>query len=147
MVAILPITKWPIAGFEPLLRASREEGFRFLHRLDTDWISGKNRFEQTGEALYGLFLGDQLIGLGGINLDPYARSADVGRLRRFYILPAHRRQGLGRSLCQHIFDQHQAYFREIRLRTDQKAAANFYTSIGFSANPEAVQHTHALILK
>ena len=76
---------------EPILVASQREGFRFVARLAEEWASGVNRFEGLGEALFGLFVGSGLVGIGGLN----RQDQKTGRLRRFYILPAYRRQTVG----------------------------------------------------
>lgn len=69
----------------------------FLRRLSDEWKSGANRFEQVGEILLGAKCNERLIGVCGLNVDPYVRSPGVGRLRHLYVSPHTRQAGLGRE--------------------------------------------------
>lgn len=71
--------------FSHLVQDSEEEGFNFLIRLINGYKNKVNVFNKTGECLYGIFQGDMLIGVGGLNEDPYTKDNKIGRLRRFYI--------------------------------------------------------------
>ncbi|MFT3883033.1 MAG: hypothetical protein QM703_25700 [Gemmatales bacterium] len=42
----------PIDSLEALAKESEHEGWRFLRRLVDEWISGANRFAESGEALF-----------------------------------------------------------------------------------------------
>lgn len=66
---------------ENLIEESKREGFEFVQRTIDDWNSGANCFSQTGEGLWGLVSGTELIGIGGLNVDPYAEYAGTGRVR------------------------------------------------------------------
>ena len=46
------------------------EGFRFLTRLINEWHSGANRFDAPCECLMAVYLNQQLIGIGGLSVDP-----------------------------------------------------------------------------
>ena len=111
------LTALDLAQVEPILRASQREGFRFVARLCEEWVSGVNRFEEPGEALFGVFVGSDLVGVGGLN----RQSKATGRLRRFYILPAYRRQGWGRCLLRHILTHAADHFVCVVLRTDTES--------------------------
>ena len=110
------------------------DGFRFLDRLVTEWDAGSNRFDARGERLIGVFLGDRLVAIGGLNVDPYATEAGTARLRHVYVLKAERRRGFGRMLVRRLLeDAREAGFSEVRLLTDTVAGARFYESLGFSS--------------
>jgi GNAT superfamily N-acetyltransferase len=123
---------------EPLVDASHREGFQFLVRLRDDWASGANRFERPGEGLFGLFAAGQLVGIGGIN----RQDESTGRLRRFYILPSHRRRGWGSRLLRHILNHAARHFRRVVLRTTTPAADCFYRAGGFVRIADAPEATH-----
>lgn len=131
MALIEKVSQIPFPGFDALKQASVQEGFRFLERLEQEWLRGENRFSGVGEVLYKLVEEDQLVGMGGINRCPYHPQKNVGRLRRFYIAAPWRRQGMGRHLVQHILDRAQMEFGEIVLYTDKQQAASFYKSLNF----------------
>src|SRR5215471_18628316 len=97
---IVRISSLDLAQIKPLVAASQHEGFRFMERLYNDWVSRANRFDQPGEALYGVFGDSGLVGVGGVN----RQDESTGRLRRFYILPSHRRRGWGRALLNRILN-------------------------------------------
>ncbi len=127
---------------EPVLAASQREGFRFVARLCEEWASGVNRFQQPGEALFGIFVGSDLVGIGGLNRQDKA----TGRLRRFYILPSHRRQGWGRRLLNHILNHAAHHFRCGVLRTDTASADQFYRACGFARAQASGDVTHTIEL-
>ncbi|WP_084158352.1 MULTISPECIES: GNAT family N-acetyltransferase [Exiguobacterium] len=115
-----------------LLVASRQEGFRMLDRLVNDFRDGRNRFDQPGECLLGVFDDSgNLLGIGGLNQDPYSPGLPVGRLRRFYILPDYRRQGIGRRLANALLLEAKWTFLTVILRTYTMQGAQFYESLGF----------------
>ncbi|WP_235918096.1 GNAT family N-acetyltransferase [Paenibacillus lutrae] len=54
-----------------LVTGSVREGFRHLTRLVEDYHAGANRFDQTGEALFLCRLENKIVGICGLNRDPY----------------------------------------------------------------------------
>src|SRR3984893_14804035 len=67
--------------FENLLADSLDNGHQFLQRLQTEWLSGANRFSRPGERLLAAVERNRLIGVGGINIDPYLSDTAKGRIR------------------------------------------------------------------
>ena len=130
-----------INHLEPLLGASVTEGYRHVTRLADDYRSGANRFDGRGEAL--LVARDQdgtVLGVCGLNA--MAR-ASVGRVRRFYVLPAVRSQGIGAALLEQVFSTARLYFVKLELRTSDPRAAAFYVRHGFRS-VEREEATHEL---
>jgi GNAT superfamily N-acetyltransferase len=125
----------PVSAFQPALDEIRAEaaddGFRFIEKLMTEWESGANRFDQPGECFLGAFSGADLIGVGGLNRDPYAKGKAAGRIRHLYVRRAARGQGVGSALLRHLLDEAKVAFDLMRLRTDTRKAAAFYLSHGF----------------
>lgn len=126
------ITDFP-SDFLILETESKIEGFKFLEKMRLEWDSEKNRFNKVGEALYGVFEGDKLVAIGGINLDPYANGDSIGRVRHLYVLKAYRKHGLGTALVKKILEHCSKRFSKVRLRTDTIAASKFYEKFGFKA--------------
>lgn len=130
-----------------LVEESEAEGYRFLKRLVSQYEDGTNTFNQEGEVLYGVWdQHDQLVAIGGLNRDPYSTKEGVGRLRRFYISPNARRQGIGTRLLKEIIKYGQGNFKEIVVRTDSSMADAFYRANGFSADLGLPEATHGLTL-
>ena len=146
MIKIQEIQDFPFANFFDLLAESEEAGFRFLKRLKEDWLNKSNRFDKEGEGLFLIWKAGELVGIGGINQDPYCQNKKIGRLRRFYIKANHRSQGLGALLLQYIIAEKGKAFQEIQLYTDTESAAKFYEKEGFERVFQNSHFSHRLIL-
>jgi GNAT superfamily N-acetyltransferase len=135
----------PWAEFAPLVAESEREGFRFLARLVREFDDGGNRFAAPGEALLGCYRGAELVGVGGLNRDPYSPEPRVGRLRHLYVSPPFRRRRVGRTLVDALVAAARPHFGVLLLRTDTPAAARFYEALGFA--PVALPYaTHRMAL-
>ena len=109
------------------------EGFRFLERLLNDFKNGSNTFNDVGEGIFGVFTEeDEIVAIGGLNNDPYLNEQYIGRLRRFYVDKAYRRNGIGSLLVKRIIDEAKRNYKILVLHTDTEQAEHFYTSIGFT---------------
>ena len=130
---------------DPLVLDADADGHRFMRRLRDDWISGENRFDSPGEKLLRARVDGRLVGLGGLNIDPFAQSPRIGRLRHLYVARDARRLGIGSALVRHILAAAPPHFSIVRLRTDSPHAAAFYVRLGFRPTDEAGA-THILPL-
>ena len=129
-----------------LSREADAQGHHFLRRLIDEWATGANRFVGRGEALFGARIEERLVGVGGLNRDPYLRDLAVGRVRHLYVLAAFRRRGVGRQLVESIVAAARGVFRELRLRTDSEQAARFYERLGFRCvDSETATHAQTLV--
>ncbi|AJI36143.1 MULTISPECIES: GNAT family N-acetyltransferase [Bacillus cereus group] len=117
--------------FKYLVQESKEEGFKFLQKLINEYENELNTFNKSGECLYGIFQGEKLIGIGGLNADPYTENNKIGRLRRFYITKDYRRIGLGNLLLKRLLYHAEKYFKVVVLHTDTKQGDAFYIANGF----------------
>lgn len=114
-----------------LILSAESEGYRFVTKLLADWRDWSNRFEAPGEAVLIAVLDDELVGVCGLNIDPYVSDAAVARLRHLYVLPKARRTGVGAALVARLIKQARTDFRVVRLRTYNPEAATFYVALGF----------------
>jgi ribosomal protein S18 acetylase RimI-like enzyme len=130
-----------------LVEDSRREGFRFLQRLCDEYADGSNRFDQPGEALFGAFVDGQIVGVCGLNRDPYSGDARTGRVRRLYVAPEYRRTGVGRKLMEAVIERACEHFDRLVLRTDNGAAAAFYEAMGFHAETAITNPTHFMVCR
>ena len=117
-------------GLGVLEREAVNEGFGMITRLREEWETGANRFDREGEALFGAFQADRLLGIGGLNRDPYMGDPRVGRLRHLYIAKDDRCAGIGRRLVERVLGHAAGNFDSVRLWTDR--AASFYDRLGFT---------------
>ncbi len=146
MAQVQRIRHLPIQEFTEMLAESKMAGFRAIERLVTDWETGINRFDRPGEALFIARQGDRILGVCGLNRDPYINSSQIGRVRRLYVMQENRRQGIGRTLVHQIIEVAKLSFDWLHVRTTNPIAAQFYQSLGFMpCHDEAATHTLNLI--
>lgn len=115
-----------------------------MERLCEEWASGANRFDAPGEVLFLAVTDGEVIGVCGLNRDPYAHDARTGRVRRLYVLPAYRRSGIGQALLEAVIAHAHDYFDLLRVRTE--AADDFYHARGFRRDVSDSEATHVLVL-
>ena len=120
-----------------LVAEASAEGFQFIDRLVGEWHIGVNRFSKPGEKLLGVFDGQMVIAVGGLNRDPYAQQDHVGRLRHIYVHPGYRRLGVARQLVNALLENHHEHFERVRLRTSTTGASHFYEACEFRSIEEA----------
>ena len=134
----------PSDALGALIAESEQAGLGFVRRLVDEWASSANRFDHPGEALFAAVLDGRVIGVCGLNVDPYAGAPRVGRVRHLYVLTAHRRLGVGRQLVGAVIEAARNQFAELRLRTASPAAAALYERLGFSRCTDVTASTHQL---
>lgn len=103
----------PVTPDEPGYIALKAESialnFNMLRRLEENWQRGENRFNAPGEKLLGAFLNGRLVGVCGLNRDPFSQQPRAGRIRHLYVSEKCRGQGhrqtafdRGDGGCQHL---------------------------------------------
>jgi GNAT superfamily N-acetyltransferase len=127
-----------------LIADSEAHGLSFVRRLDEEWAGGVNRFDRPGEALFVAHDGSDVVGVGGLNVDPYADNTTVGRVRHVYVLSAYRRRGIAERLVTTIVEAARGRFSTLRLHTSNPDAARLYERLGFSRRADAARCTHTL---
>ena len=80
-----------------LIAESEREGFALVRRLVDDWESGDNRFDRPGEALFAVVADGRVLGVCGLNIDPYLPGGRVGRVRHLYVAADSDAAGSGRG--------------------------------------------------
>ncbi|WP_244975361.1 GNAT family N-acetyltransferase [Heyndrickxia oleronia] len=146
-IKIRPIDHLLNHEISDLILESKQDGFRFLNKLLEEYRSGANIFNQPGEGIFGAFhKNGELIGIGGLTIDPYSNDKNIGRIRRFYVSKSFRRQGVGNLLLQEILSYARGFFKVVVLRTDTYPADEFYVSFGFKKTNTFPQSTHYFLL-
>jgi GNAT superfamily N-acetyltransferase len=119
-------------GFPALLADAATEGARNMASLAQGWAGGDQRFDGDGEALLGALLAGTLVGVGGLSVEPDAAEPAL-RVRRFYVRPDFRRQGVARALASALI---QEGLDQVDLLTVNAAASPaaplFWEAQGFS---------------
>jgi len=129
-----------------LLADSEAAGSRIVRRLVDEWADRTNRFDRPGEGLFAASVAGHLVGVCGLNVDPYAGDTRIGRVRHLYVLTPFRRRGVGRQLVAHVIERARDRFDKIRLRTNDEGAARLYVAMGFRAVGDGGTFTHVLEL-
>jgi GNAT superfamily N-acetyltransferase len=131
------------SGIHDLACLARDSGHHHLDRLITEFETGANRFDKPGEALFAVHDDTQsLVGVGGINIDPYD-ALSVGRVRRLYVHSHHQRSGIGSLLMRTIEAHASKHFSVLQLFTSSPAADAFYSSLGYDQVRDRTKVSHA----
>lgn len=112
-----------------------------MERLVEEWESGKNCFEQVGEALMIAYEDGIVAGIGGITVDPVI--SEALRMRRFYIYESFRRRGLARLLTDRLLKSVEALGKEITVHAGTPDAPAFCEAMGFEPHDQD-GHSHIL---
>lgn len=147
MVTVERIVDLASASLTTLVTESERSGLRFVRRLTAEWASGINRFDRSGEALFAARVGGHVVGVCGLNADPYIAEERVGRVRHLFVMEAHRRHGIGRRLVAEVIAAARGSFDRLRLRTTNPEAARLYEALGFAPSAGEADCTHALDLR
>jgi len=118
-------------GWKDILRESRGEGYSIVERLLDDFRAGRNRFDAPGEALYAHFLGQVAIAVCGINRETDRTYSNAGRIRRLYVLPQYRGNGLAHDLVDVITRHASMTFDHLTVNVGTSEARGFYEHLGF----------------
>ncbi|SFK83177.1 Acetyltransferase (GNAT) domain-containing protein [Paenibacillus sp. 1_12] len=145
-IELQKVNQLPTQPLLSLVEESTNEGFRHLKRLVSDYESGHNKFDKLGEALFVAYHHNDIVGVCGLNQDPYVTEGKVGRVRRLYVSPKFRRSGVGRLLMDAVIVEARKYYYRLVLRTDNFAADIFYRLLGFSVDLESTHNSHVLHL-
>lgn len=121
---------------------AKADGRVMVTRLIAEWVSGENRFALPGEGAYVARLGSRICAVGGLNRDPYARDASIGRVRRLYVSPRDRRNSIGTTLVEKLLTRARGVYSWAHLRTHDAGAAAFYEAIGFERVHGNAECTH-----
>lgn len=117
-----------VEALEPL---AASEDIAFVTRLIREWHDGSNRFDQPGECFFVASDHDRVVGICGVNIDPYVSEPAVGRLRHLYVHPEYRRRGIAVALVNECRQASSREFVRLRLRTTNPASASLYRSMAF----------------
>ena len=114
-----------------LLQVSRSEGHGMVDRLVTDFRVGINRFDALGEVLLAYLDGSIVVAAGGLNREADRSFGRAGRVRRLYVMPGYRGQGLARGLIEELVLSARGHFDVLTVNAGKLTARGFYEHLGF----------------
>jgi GNAT superfamily N-acetyltransferase len=135
-VTVHLLTRFPPIGFGQLRAEAEAEGFGHIERLANEWEDRSQRFQLDGEALFAALLEDRLSGVGGVTHDPVLPPNLALRVRRVYVRPEGRRQGVGRVLLRRIAQHGLRHAPVLVVNAATPLAAAFFQGCGFTAVEE-----------
>ncbi len=145
-IVIAHISELDSKSIHHLAEESLSQGFWFVERLIREYRSGLNCFDRSGEILLTASVHGAIVGIGGLNQDPYLNDSKVGRLRHLYVEAVWRKRGVGRLLVTQLIHVAKQHYQLLTLRTDTPAAAEFYQKLGFKTHPSWEHTTHHIQL-
>jgi GNAT superfamily N-acetyltransferase len=108
-----------------------------LRRLEENWQRGENRFNAPGEKLLGAFLNGKLVGVCGLNRDPFSQQPRAGRIRHLYVSEKCRGLGIGKQLLTVVMADASIWFDfSIPMRRTLRmvlSPGGFYAGLGRTA--------------
>jgi GNAT superfamily N-acetyltransferase len=116
-------------GFARLRAEAEAEGHRHMTRLAEELASGATRFE----ALFAAFDDGDLLGVGGMTVEPSEAPEPAIRMRRLYVSPRARRRGVARTLASALLQEALGQVALITVHAGGEQAARFWNAQGFTA--------------
>ena len=150
MILVERLQQSPAEALGALVADSEAQGVRFVRRLVDEWSTGLNCFDRPGEALFVARRAATIVGVCGLNIDPYAGGAGgprIGRVRHLYVLSTQRRLGIGERLVAAVMRTARAGFERLRLRTTNPTAAALYERLGFRPAGGDAHCTHIIAIE
>ncbi|WP_304175524.1 GNAT family N-acetyltransferase [Phenylobacterium aquaticum] len=129
MIQLVRIEDGLPEGFERLRAEAAAEGHRHMDRLAAEWAAGEPRFV----ALLAALAGGGLAGIGGLTVEPEPSEEPALRMRRLYVGPAHRRDGVGRAIATALIQEAFGQTALITVHAGGDAAAAFWEAQGFTS--------------
>jgi GNAT superfamily N-acetyltransferase len=128
--------------FDVLVDEASREGVRGMLRLAEGWSNGA-RFQDDGEALFVALLAGTLAGVGGLSIETGA-AEPARRLRRVYVRPELRRQGVATALAAALIQEGLDSVGLLTVNAAASAAAGpFWEAQGFAPDASG-PWTHVL---
>ena len=131
-----PIKSIDLYDWTEIQRESLAEGHNMVNRLIEDFRSGINRFDAIGEVLFAYFSDNIVVAVAGVNQESDLSFGRSGRIRRLYVLPRFRGNGLARGLVEELTLCAPSHFDILTVNVGKLDAREFYEYLGF----KPVQH-------
>ncbi|MEI6352757.1 MAG: GNAT family N-acetyltransferase [Candidatus Nomurabacteria bacterium] len=138
---IIEIKDSNILEIQEIANETSQDNYNFVQRTIDEWKNNTNKFSKIGEKLWGIIIDNKIIGIGGLNKDPFIEDEKVGKVRHIYISKQYRGFGLSKILLNLIIEKAKENFTTLRLSTNNPIASSVYESLGFK-KVEGIKVTH-----
>lgn len=115
-------------GFEALRLEADREGHNNMTRLAAERSAGEPFFI----ALLAAYAGGELAGVGGLTAEPEPSTEPALRMRRLYVRPTSRREGIGGALASALIQEAFDQTALVTVHAGDAAAARFWEAQGFA---------------
>jgi GNAT superfamily N-acetyltransferase len=139
---ILSVKDLKVDELNHLVQEASSEQYSFMLRMKAEYVGNKNKFNQDGEAIFLALKDEKIIGFVGLNVDPYLKDKNVGRIRHLYVQKDYRRQKVAKELLSQLIIKAKKHFKILTLRTFHQNASSFYEALGFTNTPLIYASTH-----
>jgi GNAT superfamily N-acetyltransferase len=99
---------------EPGVRGLKAKAWRKISTCCAAWRrtgrTGKTALTRREKSCWGRFVNGQLVGVCGLNRDPFSQQPRAGRIRHLYISERHRRRGIGQQLLVSVITHSSIWF-------------------------------------
>lgn len=129
MVQLARITDGLPDGFDGLRAEADAEGFRAMSRLAAEWASTPAMFA----CLLAAIDGGRVSAIGGLTVEPEPAGEPAMRMRRLYVRPGARRNGVGRTLANALLQEALDSVALVTVNAGTTLAPAFWTALGFRA--------------
>ncbi len=130
-VVILKETELPVEAMTAMITRSQEEGFHFGGRLLRAWKDEHLFYRADGESLFLAHFRGAVIGCCGLLRQVRSDPKSPGLLEPMYVMPAHRRQGVGSQLLDRALRFSPRSFVAVDAKAESLAARGFLAANGF----------------
>lgn len=137
MVQLVRLTDDLPQGFDTLMALASSEGHRNMARLADELSTGSTTFI----ALLAAMSEGALVGIGGMTLEPEPTPEPAIRMRRLYVAPSARRQGIARTLVSALLQEAWDQVDLATVHAGSAEAGRFWEAQGFS-QVEGAPWTH-----
>ena len=129
--------------YDRLASAAAAEGFDFLARLRKRW--NDSAYDSDRDAsVFGGFVDGDLQAIGAQTCDEHDPDPMHRRIRHFYVHPAVRRAGVGRTLATALIQQAFQLAPRLHLRATHPLSTAFWDAMGF-ARVDHPTRTHVML--
>lgn len=116
------------AGFEVLRAEAEAEGHRHMTRLEDEFRLGSQAFI----AVFAAWTGGALAGIGALTPEPTPAAEPTLRMRRLYVRPPFRRQGVARALASALLQEAMGSGARVTVHAGGPEASMFWEAQGFT---------------
>lgn len=129
LIRLVRVTEALPDGFAALRAQAEVEGDRHLGRLAAEWAERPAMFH----ALMTAWRDGGLVAVGAITDEPEPAAESAWRMRRLYVAPAVRRQGVARTLVNALLQEALGAVRLVTVHAPAAEAGRFWEAMGFAA--------------